>query len=162
MHTGNNVETDRWQMPSVCVKVEIENISGLQKKKTLCMNSIEDAGLNVNLNDKQTLYASNTVLIPGICTQRVIVVDYWRYGYFLPAAGIELANPDVYTSRHSDIRDSVLCSGLHNLRYCIFLSHLYLLIAWVTQLEMFPLSLLLCFVASCTCIHVHADILDIV
>lgn len=40
------------------------------------MNSIEDAGLNVNLNDKQTLYASNTVLIPGICTQRVIVVDY--------------------------------------------------------------------------------------
>lgn len=100
----------------------------IAKKKNLCMNSIVDAGLNANLNDKQTLYASNTVLIPGICTLRVIVVDYWWYGYFLPAAGIELATPDVYTCRHSDIRDGVLCSGLHNLRYCIFLSHLYLLI----------------------------------
>lgn len=145
MHTFNNVENDRWQMPSVCI-----NISGLQKSR-LCIYSDINARLILwiwMINKWFRIYTRKLL-------SKAILADYWWYGYFLPAAGIEPATSDVYTCRHSDIRDSVLCSGLHNLSYYTFLSHLFLLlIVRITQSEMLSLNLLLCFVASCTCPYI--------
>lgn len=107
------------------------------------------------MNDKQALYASDLVFIPVNCYLRrnSLIID--DMAIFCQRQGL---NPRPQTSTLADTRinrDSVLCSGLHNLSYYTFLSHLFLLlIVRISQSEMLSLNLLLRFVASCTCRYI--------